>query len=58
MSYASEICFKHYMIEFKDGGTAHIGAEDVAEVQEYCTKQYSARKIDTIYLEVYYSELE
>ena len=58
MSNASEISFKHYMVEFDSGRTAHIGAEDVEEAKEYCAKQYAGDVIKTIYLEVFYKEYE
>ena len=58
MSYASEIKFKHYMVEFFSGRTAHIGGEDVEEVRDYCAKQYAGNIIKAIYLEVYYKEYE
>ena len=58
MSYASEINFKHYMVEFDSGRTAHIGGEDIEEVRDYCAKQYASDIIKAIYLEVYYNEYE
>jgi hypothetical protein len=58
MSFANEIRFKHYMVEFDSGRTAHIGGEDVEEVKEYCAKQYAGDVIKAIYLEVYYKEYE
>jgi hypothetical protein len=56
MSFASEVKFKHYMVEFKNGNTAHIGGEDVAEVQEYCAENYAGQSINTIYLEVFLND--
>jgi hypothetical protein len=32
---AVDITFKHYMVEFDSGRTAHIGGEDVFEVRDY-----------------------
>jgi hypothetical protein len=56
MSFANEIRFKHYMVEFKNGNTAHIGGEDVDEVKEYCAKEYAGQPINTIYLEVFFND--
>lgn len=58
MSYASEVTFKHYMVEFESGRTVHVGVEDVEEAKEYCAKQYAGDVIKAIYLEVYYKEYE
>jgi hypothetical protein len=58
MSFANEVTFKHYMVEFDSGRTAHIGGEDVQEVQEYVAKQYAGDVVKSIYLEVYYKEYE
>ena len=41
MSFANEIRFKHYMVEFDSGRTAHIGGEDVEEVRDYCKQNYA-----------------
>jgi hypothetical protein len=56
MSFASEVTFKHYMVEFKNGNTVHIGGEDIDEVKEYCTKEYVGQSINTIYLEVFFND--
>ena len=53
MSFANEIRFKHYMVEFDSGRTAHIGGEDVEEVKEYCADNHAGDSIKSIYEEVY-----
>ena len=53
---AVDITFKHYMVEFDSGRTAHIGGEDVFEVKDYCKENYSGDRIKTIYLEVFCGE--
>ena len=58
MSFASEVTFNHYMVEFDSGRTVNIGAEDVQEAQEYVAKQYAGDVVKAIYLEVYYKEYE
>jgi len=58
MGYASEVIFKHYMVEFDSGRTAHIGGEDIEEVRDYCKQNYADNKIHTIYLEVFVADGE
>ena len=49
---------KQYMVEFKSGKTVHVGAEDVEEVKQYCADEYPSNVIDTIYLQVFFNDVD
>jgi hypothetical protein len=58
MGFASEVNFKHYMVELDDGRTIHVGDDDVQGVKEYIASRYALSKIKTIYLEVFVANEE
>jgi hypothetical protein len=46
------------MVEFKSGKTVYVGAEDIEEVKQYCADEYPMNVIDTIYLEVFFNDVD
>ena len=54
MSYDSDF-ERVYMVEFKSGS---VGAEDIEEVKQYCAEEYPSNVIDTIYLEVFFNDVD
>ena len=57
MNYNTEVD-NVYMVEFKSGKIIHVGFCEVGEVKQYCSNQYSAEIIKTIYKEVYCNDGE